>query len=262
MFDNVKISKRIRQARIDKNMTQMNLADAMGVSYQAVSNWERGNSLPDISKLEELCTVLGLTLQELLGIEESNTAAKAAQEEALTMEELTEVAPMLPPQTVKEHVEQERKRKKISISAIADIAPFLDEEYLDQLVSDADVSDLDCLDEIAPFLGKQTLEKLVETVDAASAVLDDVLCFLDKGSVNRLIRRCFAAGNMDTVEEAAPFASKEGLDAMVNDYIAGNRKDDLEGLYPFLSKSARQKLARYMLESGNMDGLGDIAAFL
>ena len=44
MFDTVMIGKKIKQARIDRNMTQMNLADAMGVSYQAVSNWERGGS--------------------------------------------------------------------------------------------------------------------------------------------------------------------------------------------------------------------------
>lgn len=44
MFDTMKVSKRIKEARMSKNMTQMNLADAMGVSYQAVSNWERGVS--------------------------------------------------------------------------------------------------------------------------------------------------------------------------------------------------------------------------
>ena len=44
MFDTMKVAKRIKEARMAKNMTQMNLADAMGVSYQAVSNWERGVS--------------------------------------------------------------------------------------------------------------------------------------------------------------------------------------------------------------------------
>ena len=44
MFDTVKIGKKIKQARLNRNLTQMKLADAMGVSYQAVSNWERGVS--------------------------------------------------------------------------------------------------------------------------------------------------------------------------------------------------------------------------
>ena len=45
MFDTNKVAKNIKKARTEKNMTQMDLADAMGVSYQAVSNLERGVSL-------------------------------------------------------------------------------------------------------------------------------------------------------------------------------------------------------------------------
>ena len=44
MFDTNKVAANIKNARVKKNMTQMNLADEMGVSYQAVSNWERGVS--------------------------------------------------------------------------------------------------------------------------------------------------------------------------------------------------------------------------
>ena len=44
MFDTTKVAKRIKEARVAQNLTQMQLADAMGVSYQAVSNWERGVS--------------------------------------------------------------------------------------------------------------------------------------------------------------------------------------------------------------------------
>ena len=73
MFDVEKIAKTIKEKRIEKNMTQVALADFMGVSYQAVSNWERGNSMPDISKLEDLCSVLGISVAELLGIENSET---------------------------------------------------------------------------------------------------------------------------------------------------------------------------------------------
>lgn len=44
MFETTKVGRKIKEARVEQNMTQMNLADAMGVSYQAVSNWERGVS--------------------------------------------------------------------------------------------------------------------------------------------------------------------------------------------------------------------------
>ena len=38
----------------------------MGVSYQAVSNWERGNSMPDISKLPELAGIFRVSVDSLL----------------------------------------------------------------------------------------------------------------------------------------------------------------------------------------------------
>ncbi len=43
-FDMRRIGATIAQMRREKNMTQMQLADEMGVSFQAVSNWERGVS--------------------------------------------------------------------------------------------------------------------------------------------------------------------------------------------------------------------------
>ena len=163
MFDTMNIAKRIKQARIDKNMTQMNLADAMGVSFQAVSNWERGNSLPDISKLADLCAALDITVNDLLGID-APAVTKVIQEEELTVEELAEVAPMLPPQEVKEKTEKAKKKKKLKLDRIADMAPFLDQEYLDELVGDADLEDLNrkldhlwqCADGILRSLSKMT----------------------------------------------------------------------------------------------------------
>ena len=59
MFNMSEVSERIMLARKNKGMTQMELANALGISYQAVSNWERGVSMPDISNLEPLASVLG-----------------------------------------------------------------------------------------------------------------------------------------------------------------------------------------------------------
>ena len=67
MFDTRKIGMKIAVLRKAKDMTQLELADKMLVSYQAVSNWERGASMPDIGKLPELAEALGVSVDELLG---------------------------------------------------------------------------------------------------------------------------------------------------------------------------------------------------
>lgn len=66
MFDTKEIGRKISEFRKVSNMTQMELADRLNISFQAVSNWERGNSMPDISKLPELAELFGISIDELL----------------------------------------------------------------------------------------------------------------------------------------------------------------------------------------------------
>lgn len=56
----------IEHMRREKNMTQAELADAVGVSKQAVSNWERGKRFPDVSLIEALTEALGVSAAELI----------------------------------------------------------------------------------------------------------------------------------------------------------------------------------------------------
>ena len=61
MFNMKQVGKKIVSLRKSRNMTQTELADKMDVSFQAVSNWERGNSMPDISKLPQLAALFDCT---------------------------------------------------------------------------------------------------------------------------------------------------------------------------------------------------------
>ena len=164
MFDTMKIAAIIKQARIDRNMTQMNLADAMGVSYQAVSNWERGNSMPDIGKLEDLCRVLGVTVEQLLGMENPAAAAvqKVIQEEELTVEELTEVAPALSPKELKKQMKAEKKRKKMKVKNLLALAPYMSQGDLDAMALETQWETTKSIYKLAPFLSKQGMEALVD----------------------------------------------------------------------------------------------------
>lgn len=65
-MDNVKIGKLIAKMRKKKGLTQQELGDKFGIGYRAVSNWERGNCLPDISIINELSVILGISSDELL----------------------------------------------------------------------------------------------------------------------------------------------------------------------------------------------------
>lgn len=58
--------KRLRELRRRKLLTQKELADAVGSTYQTVQRWESGESTPRASAMRRLCAVLEVTPDELL----------------------------------------------------------------------------------------------------------------------------------------------------------------------------------------------------
>ncbi|MDE6914075.1 MAG: helix-turn-helix domain-containing protein [Lachnospiraceae bacterium] len=64
---NPELGSRISSYRQNKNMTQEELANRIGVTPQALSKWERNQSLPDITLLISLCNILEISADCLLG---------------------------------------------------------------------------------------------------------------------------------------------------------------------------------------------------
>lgn len=69
-MDIKKFGEILSKFRQNKNMTQDEFASRLGVTPQAVSKWERGLGLPDISLVGCICTILGVNSNDLLGIPE------------------------------------------------------------------------------------------------------------------------------------------------------------------------------------------------
>ena len=65
-MDQLKIGKFIADCRKRKNLTQMQLAEKLGITDKAVSKWERGVAMPDTLIMLELCDILGISVNELL----------------------------------------------------------------------------------------------------------------------------------------------------------------------------------------------------
>ena len=303
MFDTMKVAHKIKEARISRNMTQMNMADAMEVSYQAVSNWESGSSCPDISKLEPLCRILHISMYELLGTESIprvlnrvlNKEGPAGTREApITMDEIQEFAPILPPADVERlvnHSLEQQKEEKIKLKAIIGIAPFLDDDFLDELVTKAQVESLQELTELAPYLSEDALDTLVKSSDAETD-MDAILAlapFLDEDTLDWLVKKmlplndfqklsclmsylcedtleAIALGmepqkNMDSLISLAPSLREETLDKVV-DKISDFEQIDVSPLYPYLSHESLQKVAKALMKIQNLDALKDIVSYI
>ena len=75
-MDQNKSGKFIAKLRKEKNMTQEQLAEKMGVSINAVSKWERGLSFPDVSLYKKLCKELDINIEELINGEKDKNKIK------------------------------------------------------------------------------------------------------------------------------------------------------------------------------------------
>ena len=102
-MDQIQIGKFIAEKRKEQGMTQMQLAEALGITDRAVSKWETGRSLPDASIMLELCKILKITVNELLCGEE------------LSMENYNEKIEKALLEMVKQKEEADRRLLKMEI---------------------------------------------------------------------------------------------------------------------------------------------------
>lgn len=233
MFDTSKVANNIKVARTKKNMTQMNLADEMGVSYQAVSNWERGNSMPDISRLQELCIILDISFEELVGERNQETEIveklMSNKEAEVTIEEIVQVAPIVKPDTIEKKAEETiNNDTEISFSTLIGLAPFMDKEHLDKLAKKISNVDVEKLCGLAPFLKKETLDGIVdkaireENLDTNRIV--GLAPFLSKKIIKKIVDYMMQHGQEKKIIAIAPFMGKKGISNIVGNVSFRNDK--------------------------------------
>lgn len=285
MFDTVKVGRIISQKRKEHNMTQMQLADALGISFQAVSNWERGNSMPDISKLPELAELFGCSIEELLGGGASaGNVEKLAKGkgQGLSLGEIAEVAPVLTPEVLDEAVESARRGTPDACddSSLQEGAEGeSDDEDFDEEI---DEEDEEGEDEEEPrrfhafwkrtgrgarahirdgktvyILGAEKSGEKRKDKDKCKRLKELVMLapFLSSERLRELVEELRGEGyTVSELVPLAPFLSEEDLDALVQ--LAAADDGELAALAPFLSQETLKKLAeRSGVKSGQLIAL-------
>ena len=85
-MDQLKIGKFIAERRKKANLTQMQLAEKLGITDKAISKWERGLAMPDSSIMLELCDILEISVNELLSGEKISMENNNQKNEQLLLD--------------------------------------------------------------------------------------------------------------------------------------------------------------------------------
>ena len=102
-MDQIKIGKFIAERRRNANLTQMQLAEKLNITDRAISKWENGKSMPDSSIMLELCSVLNISVNDLLN------------GEVITMDDYKEKTEQLLLDMAKQKVEADKKLLSLEI---------------------------------------------------------------------------------------------------------------------------------------------------
>lgn len=212
------VGQKIAQLRKERGMTQMELADKMFVSFQAVSNWERGETMPDISKLPQLTEILGVSIDDILGNKRAAVIVESAMSDQtpvsdLLIEEIQSVAPILQTQQVDrlfEHVE-----RAVTLHEMVALAPYISTEVLTEYAKQQSrVHGIHSIVAIVPFLEEEVVDELAQSSfeeDGLSAVIS-IVPFLSEMRVKALANAIIAKGDMNQLTMLAPFLEGNFLD--------------------------------------------------
>lgn len=238
MFDTVKIGRKIAELRKARNMTQFELADALGISFQAVSNWERGTSMPDISKLPELAEIFEVTIDEILG-KKNPIIGQLVHDETIdphtaTSAEIEEAAMIAKPRQLEKIVED-------NFDSLIDAVPSATVSELENKTTEANSTASgslthDVLNALLPYLDVDEVTHLAHRALENGKSVERFLPFIDEEAVNGLAQKAFEKGGTGAVRSYLPFMSDDAVDGMIA--IAVQRGDDITPLLPFASEDA------------------------
>lgn len=238
MFNMTTIGREISKRRKELNMTQVELADKLLVSYQAVSQWENGKSMPELSNLTRLAEVLDMPLEKLLGQKEAEVVEKVIDEEPLEDEDLIDVAPFIKPDKLKSQVED----RDFDIKTLTALAPFLESKTIKKYATSGSTTNLIAL---APFLETDHLNELLEQMDPETTSPHQLIALAPFASSKALMQLLTKSGKpikASSLIPLAPFLKTKHLDQLVEEgLIDGLETGAIVALAPFLSQKSLKK---------------------
>ena len=267
MIDPHRTGAAISRLRRERDWTQVELAEKLHVTHQAVSRWETGDSFPDIAALHTLGQLFGVGVDELLAGHQPAEARERPSAAAAVLDELAQGNT----RRVSEMVQDGRA----DLESVTDIGPLVRPSQMEDIVRGlSNTTDyafsLEQVAALAPFVGSELLEELVEGIEGGhvdGGYLVALAPFLPRATVDRLVGR-IAGGELEVAHLAglAPFASKEAIGRIALQIVEGGGQvpaEHLGALAPFVGQEALNALVERVEGDGvSAEHLGALAPFL
>ena len=150
IFNTQKFGGYIALLRKKADMTQSELADRLNITRQAVSNYETGDSFPDVSILSSIADLFGIPLDELIAAGDPTVGeSKVLGELALgretladSMDDVMNLAPLLRPSTL-EKISSKLAVHGVDISKVVELSQYLNDSGTAEMIKNANFDSLE-----------------------------------------------------------------------------------------------------------------------
>lgn len=224
MFNLVQVGNKIAELRKKNNLTQFELADKLGISFQAVSNWERGNSMPDISKLPELAGIFNTSVDEIVC--KSNSAlsdladGRGLSIKNYTTAEIEEIGSVMKPQQIEETIDGSMS---FDVDAIRALLPYLDDSYIDSL-ADRFINNNKAISGFLPYMSEDKIDSLAEQYFQSGKSVRQLLPYVSECVVERMALDALKKGGIQAVSDYLPYLDEDDVRILAEEIINKGQK--------------------------------------
>ncbi len=202
------------------NLTQLNVAEKLNLTPQAISKWERCESMPDITLLPEIAEIYSITVEDIL------TAGTTGQSNDFS-------------------------------DIMQALNTFVDEKIFAKILYEFEkaknVQELSIpLDIFMALNGRQKdiLLEILLNMDRYWVVIDDILPYLNMAQRIKLIRRVAEKGDYETLEMLIPFVTRDIRTEIVILLLERKKFDFLEEMLLFLNRKQKDLIIHYFIDNG------------
>ncbi|MGV3463789.1 MAG: helix-turn-helix domain-containing protein [Heyndrickxia sp.] len=231
MLNSQLIGSYISKLRKEKDFTQMDLANSLNVSHQAVSKWERGESLPDLGTLVELASMFEVSVDIILS---GGKKEVVEPKQEPFIKNIIEGHPR--------HAAHFVNTRTIQVNELVDMAPLMKASSLKELTAnvDEDVFSIQHLVELAPFLTEANLNELIKKLNPNGLSISELAHFAPFISNELLVDLANITEITDFKElvHLAPFLDDEIASLLNNVPLENFDWEDIVHLAPHLERDA------------------------
>jgi transcriptional regulator with XRE-family HTH domain len=278
------IGSYISSLRKKRDLTQVELAEKLNVSHQAVSKWERGESLPDVGTLVTLGKLFGTSVDNLLSGGKSSSqprnvgklveklsdkrpeqAAELLNSGESEMEGFVSLAPLLKTSTI-EDVANNVSYQTFDLEHLVELSPFMERDSLDEFVNKMDSTNISWkqITSLAPFIKHSTVSKLVSNIESSLNLeeLIEIAPFL-ANDIDRLVLNTELTCEWNHVVGLAPFLRSETLIRIVHNSKTGKLSmEKLISIAPFLGNYLNQLVEETDINDVKWGEIPELAPFI